>query len=163
MIEYFNANQHAFWVTVGFALLIIEAVALGFSTGVLLFSALGALVTGGLLWAGVLPDTWLAGTASFGVSSAVLALLLWKPLLKLQNYEVPDKDNSSDLVGLRFVLKETVTRSQPGSTRYSGIDWRVEIDPRLGIDQIDAGTPVAVMSVEVGLFRIMPDEGKEPT
>lgn len=163
MVEYFNSNPHTFWVTVGFLLLIIEVVALGFSSGVLLFSALGALVTGGLIWAGLLPGTWLAGTASFGVSSAVLAVLLWKPLLRLQNYQVPEKDNSSDLVGLRFMLTETVTRDQPGTTRYSGIEWRVEIHPSLGIDRIDAGTPVAVMSVDAGLFRIMPAEGKEPS
>ena len=158
MIAYFNEHQYAFWVSAGFLMLAVEAGVLGFSSGVLLFSALGALFTAGLLWLGVLPDTWLAGAACFGISSGVAAVLLWKPLLKLQNFDVPEKDNSSDLIGLRFVVKQTVTLIEPGSTRYSGIDWRVEIAPGMGLDEIEPGTLVAVVSVDAGVFRVVPTE-----
>lgn len=158
MIEYFNANPHAFWISIGFVMLIIEVLALGMSSGVLLFSALGALITGGLLWAGLLPATWLAGVASFGVSSGVAALLLWRPFLKLQNFDVPEKDNSSDLVGLKFVLRQPLTLTEPGITRYSGIDWKVEIAPGRGVDSIDAGHQVEVVSVDAGLFQVTPIE-----
>jgi membrane protein implicated in regulation of membrane protease activity len=158
MIEYFNEHQYAFWVSAGFLMLAIEAGVLGFSSGVLLFSAMGALITAGLLWLGVLPDTWLAGVACFGISSGVSAVLLWKSLLKLQNFDVPEKDNSSDLVGLRFVVKQPVTLAEPGSTRYSGVDWRVEITPGMGLDEIEPGTLVAVVSVDAGVFRVVPTE-----
>jgi membrane protein implicated in regulation of membrane protease activity len=158
MIEYFNEHQYAFWVSAGFLMLAIEAGVLGFSSGVLLFSALGALITAGLLWLGVLPDTWLAGVACFGISSGIAAVLLWKPLLKLQNFDVPTKDNSSDLVGLRFVVKQPVTLMEPGTTRYSGVDWRVEIAPGMGLDEIETGTLVAVVSVDAGVFRVVPTE-----
>jgi len=158
MIEYFNEHQYAFWVSAGFLMLAIEAGVLGFSSGVLLFSALGALITAGLLWLGVLPDTWLAGVACFGISSGIAAVLLWKPLLKLQNFDVPAKDNSSDLVGLRFVVKQPVTLMEPGTTRYSGVDWRVEIAPGMGLDEIETGTLVAVVSVDAGVFRVVPTE-----
>ena len=43
MIEYFDTHQYAFWVSIGFAMLVIEVLALGLSSGVLLFAALGAL------------------------------------------------------------------------------------------------------------------------
>ena len=156
MIEYFNAHQYAFWVSIGFAMLVIEVLALGLSSGVLLFAGLGALVTAGLLWLGLLPETWLAGVACFGVSSAVAAALLWKPLLKLQNFEVPDKDNSSDLVGMKFVLREPVSLIAPGRTQFSGIEWKVEIQPGQGVDHIAAGEQVSVVSVDAGLFRVLP-------
>ncbi len=164
MIEYLNAHQYSFWITVGFVLLIVEVVALGFSSGVLLFSAIGALITGGLMSLGWLPETWLAGVACFGVSSALSAILLWKPLLRLQNYEVEEKDNSSDLIGYRFTLEQPVTRLSHGATRYSGIEWRVELEqepaqaagqePR--VDKLEAGTQVRVVSVDAGIFRVLP-------
>ena len=156
MIEYFNAHQYAFWVSIGFLMLVIEVLALGMSSGVLLFAGLGALITGGLLWLGLLPDTWMAGVACFGVSSAVSALLLWKPLLKLQNFDVPEKDNSSDLVGMKFVLLQSVSLIEPGITRFSGIEWKVEIQPGQGVEQIAAGEEVRVVSVDAGLFRVLP-------
>lgn len=157
MIEYFNAHQHAFWISAGFLMLVVEVLALGMSSGVLLFSALGALITGALLWLGLLPPTWLAGVACFGVSSAVSAMLLWKPFLKLQNFDVPEKDNSSDLVGMTFVLLQPVSLTAPGTTQFSGIEWKVEIQPGQGVEQIAAGEQVRVVSVDAGLFRVLPE------
>jgi len=154
MIEYFDSNQFAFWFTLGFALLVVEALVFGFTSGVLLFSGIGALLTGGLLWSGVLPASWLNGIACFGISSGVSAALLWKPLLKFQNFDVPEKDNSSDMIGRKFRLEQDISLTQPGSTRYSGVDWRVEIDPDGDCDVIVAGTRVVVSSVDAGVFRV---------
>ncbi len=157
MIDYFNQHMHSFWFGVGFLLLAIEAVALGFSTGFVLFIGLGALLTGGLLWFGVLPTTWTASIAFFGVSAAVISALLWKPLKKLQEANPVTKDNSSDLIGYKFRLDQTITTSQPGTTRYSGIDWRVEIDLDCPEPSIAAGSTVRVVSVEAGKFSVVPN------
>jgi membrane protein implicated in regulation of membrane protease activity len=154
MIEYFNSNQHALWFTLGFALLVVEALVFGFTSGVVLFTGIGALVTGGLLWGEMVPASWLNGIACFGISSGVSAALLWKPLLRFQNFDVPEKDNSSDMIGHRFRLEQDVSLTQPGSTRYSGVDWRVEIDPDCDRDVLVAGTPVVVTSVDAGVFRV---------
>jgi len=154
MIEYFNSNQHAFWFTLGFALLVLEALVFGFTSGVVLFTGIGALLTGGLLWGDVLPASWLYGIASFGICSSISAALLWKPLLKFQNFDVPEKDNSSDMIGYRFRLGQDISLQQAGTTRYSGIDWRVEIDPADDCDAIAAGTRVVVTSVDAGVFRV---------
>ena len=156
MIEYFETNQPAFWFTVGFALLAIETLAFGFATGLLLFAGIGGLVTGGLMWAELVPHTWLSGMATFGISSGLSAVLLWKPLLKLQNPGPPAKDNSSDLVGHEFRVEQEITRQAPGKTRYSGIEWRVELADDATTDIIESGQKVAVSSVDVGVMRVKP-------
>jgi membrane protein implicated in regulation of membrane protease activity len=154
MIEYFDAHQYAFWFTLGFALLVVEALVFGFTSGVVLFTGIGALITGGLLWGEVLPASWLYGVACFGICSGASAALLWKPLLKFQNFDVPEKDNSSDMIGHKFRLEQDVSVARPGRTRYSGIDWRVEIDAADECNEITAGTRVVVTSVDAGVFRV---------
>ncbi len=156
MIEYLNTHQYAFWFSIGFLLLILEALVFGFSSGVVLFAGIGGLITGGLMWADVVPATWLAGIAVFGVSSGASAVILWKPMLKLQEVNPPEKDNSSDLVGREFRLDGPVTRAAPGKTRYSGIEWRVEIDNSAEAEQIEAGRQVTVVSIDAGVFRVRP-------
>ena len=154
MIEYFDTHQYAFWFTLGFGLLVLEALVFGFSSGVVLFTGIGALLTGGLLWAEVLPASWLNGIACFGICSGVSAALLWKPLLKFQNFDVPEKDNSSDMIGHKFRLQQDISLTRPGKTRFSGVEWRVEIDNATDCERIAAGTRVMVTSVDAGVFRV---------
>ncbi len=160
MIDYFDANQQTFWFAVGFALLVIEALAFGFTSGVVLFAGIGALATGLLFWAGLLPASWAAGIGSFGLCSALSALLLWKPLLRLQSQKgLTGHDLSSDFIGHEFRLGQTITHAAPGKTQYSGIEWRVEIDDSAAVEQIEVGTKVAVASIDVGVFRVRPAGG----
>ena len=156
--DYIVNHQAEFWLIVGFLMLAIEMLT-GFTIGVFLFGGLGALAAGLLMMASVLPETWIAGVACTGISSGVIAALLWKPLKKLQGDDVPPpKDNSSDLVGHEFVLASDISPAHPGSTQYSGISWKVEIDENAGVDNIQAGQRVAVTSVEVGLFKVKSKE-----
>jgi membrane protein implicated in regulation of membrane protease activity len=154
MIDFFNNNQHAFWLSAGFLILLVELGVFGLSSGVLMFTGLSALVTGALMWSGLLPATWLAGSASFGIGSGIIALLLWKPLLKLQTFETPAKDNSSDLVGYRFVLDGPLSPTVPARTRYSGIEWRVELASGSQAERLEPGTLVEVRSLDAGVFRV---------
>ena len=158
MIEYFNSNPSAFWFTAGFALLALDLLAFGLSSGFVLFFGLGALTTGGLMSAGIIPPTWLAGIASFGLTSSIITGLLWKPLKQLQDNKnkISTKDTSSDFIGYEFRLAETITSTAPGKTRYSGIDWRVEIDDSSSLESIEKGVKVSVISVDAGLFRVAP-------
>lgn len=155
IIEYIHNHQAEFWIVFGFTLLVLEVVT-GFTTGVLLFGGLGGLITGLLMLVGVLPETWVAGVASTGISSGIIAGLLWKSLRKLQGGREPEKDNSSDLVGYEFVLEQDVDMLKPGSKRYSGIVWRVEIAKDAGVKAISAGQQVEVSSVDVGVFKVKP-------
>jgi hypothetical protein len=151
--DYIVSHQAEFWLVFGFAMLALEVVT-GFTAGVFLFGGLGALTAGVLMSFAVLPETWIAGVSCTGISSGIITWLLWKPLKKLQGDRPTEKDNSSDLVGHEFVVDSDITVSHPGTTHYSGISWKVEIDKDAGIDTIQAGQRVTVSSVEVGVFKV---------
>ena len=153
IVDYIVTHQAEFWLVFGFVLLALEVVT-GFTVGVFLFAGLGALISGGLMSFGVLPETWVAGISSTGIATGLITSLLWKPLKRLQGDRPLEKDNSSDLVGHEFVLDSDLTRKKPGSTNYSGISWRVELDKDAGVDTIEAGQRVSVSSVEVGVFKV---------
>lgn len=153
IVDYIANHQGEFWLIFGFTMLAIEVVT-GFTVGIFLFGGLGAITTGLLMTFGILPETWVAGIASTGISSGVITSLLWKPLKKLQGDSPSAKDNSSDLIGHEFVLDNDVTLTQPGSTHYSGITWKVLIDKDAGVDSMQAGQRVSVSSVDVGVFKV---------
>lgn len=155
--DYIVSHQAEFWLLFGFTMLVIEVVT-GFTTGVFLFGGLGALSTGVLMSFGVLPETWIAGISCTGISSGIITMLLWKPLKKLQGDRPIEKDNSSDLIGHEFVVETDIALNKPGTTHYSGILWKVEIAKDAGVDAIAAGQTVVVSSVEVGLFKVKPNQ-----
>lgn len=155
IIDYIHSHQSEFWIFLGFGLLVLELIT-GLTTGVLLFGGLGALATGLIMSFGILPETWTAGLSSVGICSAMIAALLWFPFKRIQGGKTMTKDNSSDIVGYKFVTEQDIEPSKPGSKQYSGITWRVEIDPQCGIEKIAAGQHVEVSSVDVGVFRVKP-------
>lgn len=132
----------------GLALLVVEVVVLGFSTFVLFFVGLAAVITGGLLYLGILPDSMLSALTSTGVLTGLLAIFLWRPLKTMQN-KVDTKKATSDLVGHSFVLKEAVSMSNNPVYRYSGIDWQLSSE-----NELAAGTVVEVIDVAVGKFVV---------
>lgn len=97
---------------------------------------------------GILPDSMLAALSSIGVLTALLAILLWRPLKSMQN-NVERKKVTSDLVGHSFILSEAVSMSSNPVYRYSGIDWQLSSEKELS-----AGTLVEVAGVAVGKFII---------
>ena len=155
LVAYIDGHQAQFWVFAGFALLALEAWALGFTSGVVLFGAIGALLTGVLMMAGVLPESWAAGIAGFGIGSALSAVVLWKPLMRLQHgREPPARDRTSDLIGHELVLADDIDATRESSTHYSGVTWKVRPDPELSQGPIPAGTRVRVTGVDAGIFWV---------
>jgi membrane protein implicated in regulation of membrane protease activity len=153
--DYINSHQAEFWIILGFGLLVMEVVT-GLTTGILLFGGLGALATGLIMIVGLLPETWTAGLASTGIGSAIIAALLWRPLRNIQGGRDVAKDNSSDIVGYEFIVEQDIEPLNPGRKQYSGIPWRVEIDPQCGVERITSGQRVVVTSVDVGVFWVKP-------
>jgi membrane protein implicated in regulation of membrane protease activity len=141
-MDWVSNNLAESLIIVGLALLVVEVVVLGFSTFVLFFVGLAAVITG------FLPDSMLAALSSIGVLTALLAIFLWRPLKSMQN-NVERKKVTSDLVGHSFILSEAVSMSSNPVYRYSGIDWQLSSEKELS-----AGTLVEVAGVAVGKFII---------
>lgn len=162
MLEFLDAHQAEFWIFVGFALLISEVLLLGLSTIILLFFASGALLTGLLMALGILPESWLAGIAAFGLLSAASTALLWRPLRRLQRGDAapPEHDRTSDLIGYEFLLGDDIDRNTPSRVSYSGIDWTVRPDPSTPGEAIAANTRVRVTTVDVGVFWVTAADAK---
>ncbi|MBX2836232.1 MAG: NfeD family protein [Gammaproteobacteria bacterium] len=155
MFDYMNAHIGTTWFILGCVLLALEALVLGLSTVVLLFAGLAAVLTGILMWVGLVPESWAAGIAVFTVSSAALAALLWKPFKKLQSESFQEEDKSSDFIGLEFKLDSTISRNQDGKYRYSGIEWRVELDNESQDSELVAGERVEVSGLSAGVLRVV--------
>ena len=156
MSEYIQTHQSGFWIAAGFAMLAAEVLLFGFTTIILLFAGLGAVITGLLMTQGVLPETWIAGTSSFGICTGIISMLLWKPLKSLQNNTTHTGSKSSDLIGFEFVVDQDISATQTGTHRYSGVDWKVELDHAAGVENIPAGQRVTVSSLDAGIFRVKP-------
>ncbi len=156
MIDWINSNMGTAWFVFGGVLLVIEAFIFGMSTAALLFAGFGAVITGILIWVGLVPATWTASFAVFTVSSVVVTALLWIPFKKLQSEPFQETDASSDLIGYEFITETTLSKRATGTTRYSGIDWKVELDKGAAGSEIAAGEKVKVSSVSAGLFRVVP-------
>lgn len=159
-MDIFAIEQAGFWLALGFVLLAIELVAFGLGSGVLLFGSVGALITGALLWFGIVPNDSIASIACFAISTAAATALLWIPFKKLQSGAELGNDRSSDIIGHQFLLSSDISQQVHGQQKYSGIQWRVEPARGLKNPTIKAGTEVSVVAVQVGAFFVEPVSNK---
>ena len=135
-------------VFIGLGLLVLEVVVFGLSTFVLFFLGLASLLTGVLMWAGILPPTWVATAGSLAIFTGLTAILLWKPMKRMQNKTDPRRVKN-DLVGYRFTLSTDASLESPGSHQYSGIQWRV-----VSAVPLTSGTQVRVVATDVGELTV---------
>lgn len=137
----------------GLALAAMEIAIFGFGTVFLLFFSIGLLTTSGLMFVGVLPETWISAAASVGVVSLIAALLLWKPLRAMQaDHQSPD-DQPNVFSGLSFRLSETLTHNSQVKHRYSGIDWLLVLEDEKA--ELPVGTEVEVVKTGVGKMHVV--------
>jgi len=80
--------------------------------------------------------------------TAACALLLWKPLKRMQE-NVDSKDVKSDFAELDFVLTNDVNELGLSTYSYSGINWKLKSHQPL-----TAGTHVKVVKKEVGVMWV---------
>ncbi|MDA9194999.1 NfeD family protein, partial [Burkholderiales bacterium] len=97
---------------------------------------------------GILPESMLSALSSVGVLTALLAILLWRPLKSMQG-NVERKKVTSDLVGHSFILEEAVSMTKNPAYSYSGIQWKLSSE-----QELSAGTLVEVTGVAVGKFIV---------
>jgi inner membrane protein len=139
----------------GLLALIVEVAVLGFGSLVLLFLGLSLLLSGALMWLGILPESLLAALLSNALLSVLFAVLLWKPLRRMQDSRSPTSIKS-DFATESFVLLEAVDLSGSTTRRYSGVDWKLR-----SRQPIAAGTLVVVEKAEVGTFWVRPLEPQD--
>lgn len=158
-MEYLFANHDSILYTLAGIMLILELTVMGMS-GPLLFVAIGCLVTGILVTNGII-NTWEMEVLWVAVISLISALILWKPLKKLQGETRNVADTSSDMIG-QIVKTSTVVSLSGGSIRYSGIDWQARLQrasdevSATEISEIDAGESVEIIGVDGTTMIVKP-------
>jgi len=122
-MEYFLENPDHLWYLIAGISFVVELSIMGLS-GPLLFFAIASLTTGILVSIGFV-DGWQSEILTVGLLTAVVAVILWKPLKSLQDSK--DKtDDSSDMIGLQVPASAEINESS-GTIRYSGIDWQARL------------------------------------
>ena len=147
-MAWISSNVTSVLLVAGLLMLAIEVAILGFATFVLFFVGLSALITAGIFYAGVLEATYINAFFSCAVLSAIMALLLYKPLKQMQQ-QVDQKSVAGDFDGLRFRITKAIAPDAPGSHKYSGVTWAVNCEA-----PIAAGSEVEVTRAEVGVFHV---------
>lgn len=147
-MEWLTSNFSTFLVSLGIVLLVIEIALLGFSVFILFFIGMACIVTGLLTMIGVLPETLIAAFGSVAILSLLFAVVLWKPLKKMQNTGGA-QDVKGDFIGYGFQLAHDVSATTFSTHRMSGVDWKVKSET-----PITAGTQVEVVKAEVGMLTV---------
>lgn len=152
-MQWFSEHYAETLLVIGITLLAIEIVVLGFSTFFVFFIGLATIVTAGLIYFGIVPDTWLASLMSVSIFTALFALLLWKKLKALQS-NVDTKRADNDIVGYSFICPQDIDPLLPihelPTYEYSGVTWRLMSDV-----PIKAGDKVSVKQTDVGVLHVM--------
>ena len=122
----------------------------------LLSLGIASFLAAALLALGVLPDTWPAMLSALAVSTLLLALLLWKPLRKLQHGNQKQQENPaiSDFVGSRLILTENASKTASSTIQFSGVSWQLKLAPDCPVDTLAAGTEVQISSAAVGVLLV---------
>jgi membrane protein implicated in regulation of membrane protease activity len=154
MLEYFNENQASFWFALGALALIVELLVLGMSTIILFMLGIGALATGTLMYMGILGEGWLLGTAVTGIIAFAAGVLLWKPLKRYQEAEVPRSGESSDFLGMEFKLSSLLDVENTSTHQFSGVSWRVELAREDQDKSLAAGDRVRVVALHPGILVV---------
>ncbi len=140
-------NLATLLIIIGIALLAIEVAVFGFSVFLLFFIGLACIVTGVMMGL-LIPQTLTWGFGMVAVLSLTFAIVLWKPLRKMQN-SGSQSEVKGDFIGHSFVLERDLAVDGRGKHRMSGVDWKIRSDVPL-----TAGTHVQVVKVEVGELTI---------
>ncbi|CAH9050185.1 hypothetical protein PSECIP111951_00139 [Pseudoalteromonas holothuriae] len=135
-------------IIVGIFALIIEVAVLGFATFFLLFLGLSLVLSGTMMYAGLLANDWMTALWVNAILTFVLALVLWKPLKRLQQSS-NDEEISNDFADIDFILSDDLNDNSQVFYAYSGIQWQLKSDQPLS-----KGTRVKVVKKEVGVMWV---------
>ncbi|MEH6583319.1 MAG: NfeD family protein [Halioglobus sp.] len=156
LVEYFSRHHDQFFYLLAGISFILELGLLGLA-GPLLFFAIASFVTGLLISVGVVSG-WEMEIFVLGLLTAVIALLLWKPLKQFQNAG-GGADTSSDMIGRQVSASSEITLGG-GTIRYSGIDWNSRLAEDAGVAPIMEGVPCIISAVDGNVMLVKPLGGE---
>jgi len=151
LLTYFSQHHDQLLYLVAGLSFISELTLMGLG-GPLLFFAMACFLTAVLISLGVVSG-WEAEAFTVGISTAVIALTLWKPLKRFQN-SGGGTDTSSDMIGKQVTTRSEVNSSS-GSIRYSGIDWNSRLAEGLQVN-IPTDTVCKIVGVEGNVMIVKP-------
>lgn len=150
IIDYlFNNHDKLLYLIAGVSLL-IELTLIGLS-GPLLFFAIGCALTGLLVSLNIV-SSWEMELLFVGLFTLLSSIVMWKPL-KLFQGNGSVNDNSSDMIGQRVAVSETLTK-HGGNIRFSGINWTARLSQDSTQDSIAIGEHVTITGVEGNVMII---------
>jgi membrane protein implicated in regulation of membrane protease activity len=151
-MDYFLENPDHLWYLIAGISFVIELSIMGLS-GPLLFFAIASLITGILVSVGIV-DGWQGEIFTVGVLTALIAVILWKPLKTLQNSKAKT-DNSSDMIGLKVMVSEDITDTA-GSIRYSGINWQARLADEVNVTIINNQSQCVIVAISGNTMLVQP-------
>ncbi len=152
IIQYLLDNHDQTFYLIGGVSLVIELAVLGLG-GPLLFFGLAAFITGALSGLGVVSG-WESEIFTAGACTAILAVVLWKPLKNFQNAG-GGPDTSSDMIGLKVPVASDINRNS-GKIRYSGVNWNARLSSDAGVETIAAKELCIIVGVEGTVMLVEP-------
>ncbi len=124
----------------------------------LLSLAIAAALNALLLWLDVLPNEGTIVLVSMAISTLVCAVLLWKPLRRLQKNgeNIAENPAISDFVGTQLFLTAPLTKQHPSQIEFSGVHWQVRLSPDSAVDELPEGAAVKIVTATVGCLVVVP-------
>jgi membrane protein implicated in regulation of membrane protease activity len=152
LLQYISAHHDQFFYVIAGLSFILELTVMGLG-GPLLFFAIASFITG-LLISSNLISGWEIEGFVLGISTAITAVLLWKPLKKLQD-SGGGSDTSSDMIGRQVPTSSDITH-HGGTIRYSGINWNSRLAEDCASDCIPEGELCIITSVDGNIMLVKP-------
>jgi len=152
VINYFTENHAQLFYLIAGISFIIELTVLGMS-GPLLFFAIASALTGLLIQLNLLSG-WETQILTVGILTAIITLLLWKPIKRFQNSS-DGTDTSSDMIGKEVPSSSEITHVS-GQIRFSGIDWHARLEKDCLEDSVKADTACIITGVEGNVMLVKP-------
>lgn len=151
-MQTFLENQQLIWYAIAGLSLVLELGIMGLS-GPLLFFAIASAITGILINVGLI-EGWQSQILVVGILTAVITLVLWKPLKSMQNSR-SKTDDSSDMIGLQVPVVDDVTNAE-GSIRYSGLNWNARLADEVDVEVIETSSMCTIVAITGTTMLVKP-------
>ena len=152
ILQYISDHHDQFFYLIAGLSFIVELTVLGLG-GPLLFFAIASFITAILISSGLISG-WDIEVFVLGVLTAIIAVVLWKPLKNFQN-SGGGSDTSSDMIGRQVPVASEVTTAG-GKIRYSGINWNSRLAEDSGVESIKDGELCVISSVDGNVMLVKP-------